>query len=394
MQAGLVTLVLAYALSQFYRAFLAVLAPALAADLGATAGDLARASGLWFLIFAAMQIPVGSALDRVGPRRTAALLFGLGGGGGALVFALAQGPQHVTLAMALIGIGCSPVLMAAYYIFARVYPPAQFATLAGAIIGLGSLGNLAAAAPMTLLVQAVGWRAAMAGLAAVSALVALLIWRWVRDPERIETTQRGSVLDLLRMPVLWPLFALMFVHYAPSAAIRGLWAGPYAVQVFGATPAELGTVTLVMGLAMIAGNFAYGPLGRLAGSLKRVIFAGNLIGAAALIALSLHVDASLWLSTALLATIGFFGASYGILSGHARRFFPPHLTGRGVTLMNLFGVGGVGIAQVLSGRLYQSALTETGTAGAPFARLFLVFGGLVLLGLLPYLFSRERPATP
>ena len=50
--------------------------------------------------------------------------------------------------MALIGIGCSPVLMAAYYIFARIYSPAVFGTLAGAVIGFGSLGNILGAAPL------------------------------------------------------------------------------------------------------------------------------------------------------------------------------------------------------------------------------------------------------
>ncbi|MCZ8152827.1 MAG: MFS transporter, partial [Rhodobacteraceae bacterium] len=66
MIAGIAALVAAYVLSQFYRAFLAVLAPVLEVEIGAGAEDLAAASGLWFLVFAAMQIPVGSALDRVG----------------------------------------------------------------------------------------------------------------------------------------------------------------------------------------------------------------------------------------------------------------------------------------------------------------------------------------
>ena len=59
MTPGMIFLVLAYVLSQFYRAFLAVLSPVLATDIGAGAEDLAMASGLWFVVFAAMQIPVG-----------------------------------------------------------------------------------------------------------------------------------------------------------------------------------------------------------------------------------------------------------------------------------------------------------------------------------------------
>ena len=97
-----------------------------------------------------MQIPVGWALDKVGPRRTASVLLLIGGGGGAAVFALASAPVHISIAMLLIGVGCSPVLMASYYIFARTYPAAVFATLAAVILGVGSVGNLASALPTTL----------------------------------------------------------------------------------------------------------------------------------------------------------------------------------------------------------------------------------------------------
>jgi sugar phosphate permease len=122
MRAGLVALAVAYALSQFYRAFLAVLAPLLQAEIGTTAEDLAFGSGLWFATFAIMQIPVGHALDTIGPRRTAGVLL-FSAALGAAVFATASGPRAVAAAMGLIGIGCAPVLMAAFYIFARVFPP-------------------------------------------------------------------------------------------------------------------------------------------------------------------------------------------------------------------------------------------------------------------------------
>ena len=81
MRATLIILTFAYVLSQFYRAFLAVLAAPLQADIGATAAQLSAASGYWFLTFALMQLPVGWALDTLGPRRTNAALLALGAGG-------------------------------------------------------------------------------------------------------------------------------------------------------------------------------------------------------------------------------------------------------------------------------------------------------------------------
>ncbi len=391
MRAGLAILVAAYVLSQFYRAFLAVLAPVLEAEIGVTAADLALSSGIWFLVFALMQMPVGSALDRIGPRRTVSVLLGLGGGGGALVFALAEGPEAIHLAMALIGAGCAPVLMASYYIFARVYPPAVFGTLAGAMIGAGSLGNIAGAAPLAALVAAIGWRPTLFGLAATTLAVALALAVLVPDPERVETPEagKGSVRDLLRIPGLWAILLLMAVAYAPAAAIRGLWAGPYMADVFAADATTIGRVTLVMALAMVAGNFAYGPLDRIFGTRKWVVFWGNALGAVCLAALALRPDAGLWSAAALLAGLGLFGSSFPAIMAHARAFVPPHLVGRGVTLVNMFGIGGAGILQFASGQAYRAASQGAVTPGAPFTALFLFFLVPLLVGLALYLFSRD-----
>lgn len=388
MQAGIAGLVVAYVLSQFFRAFLAVLAPVLQADLGASPGDLALASGLWFLAFAAMQIPVGEALDRIGPRWTASVLLGLGGGGGAALFAAAAAPWHVVLAMTLIGIGCSPVLMASYLIFARSFSPAVFATLAGAIVGLGSLGNLLSAAPLAALVEAVGWRAALLGLAVATAGVAVLLLAVVRDPAVPPAPQgrQGSVLDLMRIGALWPVLLMMLAGYGPVAALRGLWAGPFAADLHGAGPRAIGWVTLAMGLAMVAGNFAYGAADRLFASRKGPVLAGNLLVLLALLLLAWAPRMDLWAAAALLAIAGFFGSSFPLIMAHGRAFVPAHLTGRGVTLINMFAIGGAGILQMLSRSVHATGSTPE----AAYRALFLFLSATVAGGLLAYLAARDR----
>lgn len=390
MHTGIVLLVVAYGFSQFYRAFLAVLTPVLQSDLGAGPDDLAFASGIWFLTFAAMQIPVGEALDRIGPRLTAAVIFGLGAGGGAVAFALAQTPAHVTLAMGLIGIGCAPILMAAYYILAREFPIRVFATLAGATIGLGALGNILGSAPLAWAVAAFGWRETMWALAGLAVLVALALALAIRDPVRIADAPRGTVIDVLRMRAIWPVLLVMFVAYAPAAVLRGLWVGPYLRDVFGADTETIGRVTLVMALAMIAGNFAYGPLDRLFHTRKWVIFGGNAILCAGIAALALWPAAGIGTATLLLAVVGFAGASFPMIVAHGRAFLPPHLTGRGVTLINLFGIGAAGIMQFVTGPLWRLSGGGGDAGTRPFAILFAFLAVTVALGLIAYLRAEDR----
>ena len=387
MTAGIASLIAAYVLSQFYRAFLAVLSPLLAADTGMTPEDLAEASGLWFLAFALMQLPIGWGLDRIGPRRTSAALLAVGAGGAAL-FAAATGAGQIKLAMVLIGIGCAPVLMAAYYIFARSFSPAVFGTLAGAVIGIGSIGNLASALPLAWAAETFGWRETVWAVAGLTLGVAGAIALLVRDPDPAPAGGGGSVFSLLAMPALWPVMAMMAVCYGPAAGLRGLWIGPYYADVFGADAAAIGQATLVMGLAMVAGNFAYGPLDRILGTRKGVVMGGNLLMLGCLGGLWLWPAAGGGLTLALLAGVGFFGASFPMVMAHGRAFFPPHLMGRGVTLLNLFGIGMAGLMQLASGRIHAAIAPAPVTA--PYAALFAFFAVTLALGCLAYAFSRDR----
>lgn len=391
---GLIWLGAGYVLSQFYRAFLAVLTPSLAADLGATKADLALASGMWFFTFALMQFAVGVGLDRVGPRRTAGALLAVAGAGGIGLFAIALAPWVITVAMGLIGIGCAPLLMASLYIFARTQAPARFATLVSVFIGIGTLGNVAAAAPLALAGDMIGWRAVAGVLCVVTLVVAAGITTQVRDPETVRDGDDDGGLSgyfkLLSMPVLWLIFPVMIVNYSAAAGIRGLWAGPMLADIHAAEATLIGNVTLVMALSMAVGSFIYGPLDTLFNTRKWVAFGGMSIGLVAIIAVALQPAMPVLTLAILFAVIGLTGMVYGVIMAHAKGFFPDTLTGRGITLMNFFSIGGVSVIQIASGRVVTAAAAGADPAGpAAYAALFWFYAVLFVVTLAIYLFSRD-----
>ena len=389
---GLAALAIAYVLSQFYRSFLAVLTPALIDELGATKAELSLASGAWFVAFALSQFVIGVSLDRYGPKRTAAVLLALGGGGGAFLFAMAAEPWAVTAAMTLIGIGCAPVLMASVFIFARTYSPARLAILISWMIGFGSLGNVVGASPLAAAAEAFGWRPVMAGLGLVTLATAAAILLFVNDPERHDGEQGDNgfagYLELLKLRALWPILPLVGLNYAAAAGIRGLWAGPYLADVYGADALLIGQVTLFMALAMVAGNFIYGPLDNILGTRKWIAVVGNAIGLGALVWLALNPGAGLLADSVVFAVIGVCGASYGLLMAHARHFFPPHLIGRGVTLMNFFSIGGVAAMQFATGAVVTAG-SVPGQPQAAYSSLFWFYAAMLGLSLLIYLAARD-----
>ncbi|WP_375687581.1 MFS transporter [Pseudooceanicola sp. LIPI14-2-Ac024] len=390
MRKDLALLGLAYVLSQFYRSFLSVLTVPLQDDLGAAPDQLAAASGLWFLSFAAMQVPVGAALDRIGPRRTSGWLLLLGGAGGAALFAVATQPWHISAAMALLGVGCAPVLMAAYYILARDFPAARFSTLAGLILGIGTSGSIFSSLPMVWASEVLGWRVAVAALAVISAGVAVGLLFVVRDPERVVTEAHGSLLDILKIPAMWAILPLMTVSYMPSGGFRGVWTGPFLSELFGASQGVIGTVALILGVAMIAGSLLYGPAERLFGTRKWLAFGGNLVAMVLCLLMVVLPYDDLVRSAAMLAGICFFTCTYALLMSHGRAFFPPHLVGRGVTLMNLCGMVGVGVSQMLTGRMHERIVTGGGSYADAYDALFLFYAVALAVGVLAYVKAPDR----
>jgi len=390
--AGIAALAIAYVLSQFYRSFLAVLTPVLTSELGMTKATLSLASGAWFITFALSQFLIGVWLDRHGPRRTASAVMALFGAGGAVVFALAQSPVWIIVAMGLIGIGCSPLLMASLYIFGRTYPPARFAALSSFLIAFGTAGNVIGATPMAAATEAFGWRATMLALGVISLVAAGAIAAFVRDPpqETRGATGLGGYVELLRMPVLWPIIALMAVTYAPVTGVRGLWAGPYLVDIHGADAILIGNVTLVMALSMVVGSLVYGPLDTFFGTRKWVAAGGNAIAVAILAILAVNPLVSVPWATALFVLIGLSGGAYGLVMAHGRAFFPHHLLGRGVTLMNFFSIGGVGVMQFATGAVVTWT-TDPADPAAAYSALFAFYVAVLGMALLVYLFSRDAP---
>lgn len=387
MTGGLFSLVLGYTLSQFYRAFLAVMTPTLHDQIGAGPADLALSSGLWYISFAMVQLPVGWGLDRFGPKATTALLLAIGGAGGATVFALASAPWHLHVAMTLLGIGCAPVMMGSYYIFARTLPTAAFSAAAGAVVGIGSMGNILGAAPLVWAIEQFGWRQTLWFLAVLTLIVATTIQTAVTDPERLSSDQpKASLRGLLQIRSLRMIFPLLAITYAASACIRGLWAGPYLAEVFGASDRMIGWVTLGMGLAMVTANLMIGRVVRLLRSDRSATMAVNMMLVCVLTALWLMPGLSLGLSAALLIAICLSDSSYSLIMAHCRAFLPQHLVGRGITFLNMVAITGVGLMQFMSRPVYLGASASHSPEKA-YGYLFLFFLIPQAIGLFFYLFS-------
>lgn len=396
-----VVLAAAYMASQFYRVANAAIAPELMAELGLSAEAMGVITGLFFLAFAAAQIPAGILLDRFGPRRTMSGLFLLAMCG-ALLFALAEDAAMLGLARGLIGAGCAAGLMGSMVAIARWYPPRRFAQLTSMLFVVGGAGTLLATTPLAWATGSIGWRGGFLVMAGLTGLFAVLLYAVVRDapPGHAADSHRESWVEVLgglwsvsSNPELWKIGAIQFVAYASVITVIGLWAGPYLSDVHGLDAVARGNALLVLNVASLAGVALYGWVDRFTASRKWLLVAGAIITAAVALVLAFSPALDFAAAMTLLTLFAILGNYVMLIHAYARTILPDHLVGRGLTLQNLAVFLGISVLQSVSG-LIVGAFEPVGDA-APEAAYRAVFGFLALcLVAAAAVFSAAREPRP
>ena len=388
-----------YMVSQFLRNSIGVIAPNLAAELGLSAGELGVLSSAFFFSFAGVQIPLGLALDRYGPRACMLVCAGIAVAG-AIVFALAHAPWVLIAARALMGIGSSCYLMGPLALYARRYPPSQFGTLVGLQLGLGSIGTLLATAPLAFSVASFGWRLTFLAVAGLMLLAGLLVFVVVRDdgtpkhsghaPRETLRESIAGTMQALRTPSVGKLFLVNLAAYSSFVLVIGLWGGPYLTHIYGYNLTERGEVLFLAAVAQILAAFLYGPTDRLFRSHRVPVTAGAL-----LTSLTLAVVAVVGVlpQAALVIWFVLFGAVCAytpVMIAHGKALFPPHLVGRGMTLLNMGTMGGAFLAQTVSGFVInQFPVSDGAYALDAYRTVFALQAAFVFIACIPYLWARD-----
>ena len=335
-----------YILAVFHRTSLGVAGLVAAERFHISSAQLATFTMVQLLVYAAMQIPVGAMLDRVGAKKllvTGVLLMT----GGQFAFAFASTFGAGVGARVFVGMGDAMIFISLVQLVALWFPPARTAMITQLTGVLGQLGALAATAPLSLALRNVGWTRAYAAAAGVGVILGVVLIVVVRDSpyedhhrDELKMQAVGRALKLAWAEPgtrlgLWSHFSAQF----GATVFALLWGFPFLVSGQGLTPGAASgllivmTVTTVVTSPMVGAFVTRWPYSRS----TLILWIVSTIMVVWAVVLLWPGRAPLWLLVVLVMVLAVGGPGSMVGFDLARTFNPPTRLGSANGIVNVGG---------------------------------------------------------
>jgi MFS family permease len=322
-------------------------------DFSASAAILGNLSAFYFYAYAALQVPVGLLMDRIGPRR---LMTGAAAvaAAGSVLFAASEALAGAYLGRLLIGAGAAFSWVGVLTVLTQWFPARRFALFTGMAQAVGMAGAIFGQAPLALSVEQIGWRSTLIVVAAFGFAIAAGTWLVVRDKPHEAASSDGigaSLKVLLSNRETWlnAIFGLSMT--APMLAFAALWAVPYLITLHGIDRAAAAGVVSFMFVGWAIGAPLMGWFSDRIGARKPVMLIGATINIATFLA-AIQIP---WLPLSALSVIIFInglGASAMVLGfACAREHNPPQMSSTAMSIVNVAVIGSGALFQPLVGLL-------------------------------------------
>lgn len=322
------------------------------------AGVIGAISGVYFYIYAPMQLPVGLLMDRYGPRNLlsiAAAICGLG----AIIFGLAPDIGVLALGRFLIGFGSSFAFVGLLFITSHWFPRREMALLIGIANSVAMIGAVAGEGPISVIEDYLGWRYAMITFGIMGVLLALFIFLVIHNaPEGKEVKKHRQITlaaawknfkTVLAHPRSWLNATIAIFLYATTAVFAALWGVPFLMHNHQMDRDMAGFASSSLYIGWIVGGPVIGHLSDRLKVRRPFLKVCSLCGGITLLPVILFTNVPHILIIILLILVGIFSAAELLNFSYAIDQHSERSTGSAIAFTNFVIMLGGAIFQPMIG---------------------------------------------
>lgn len=378
-----------------------VMAPNLMTDFQIDASGLGLLAAFYFYAYAGMQLPVGLLVDRFGPRR---LLFlaALICAGGTFLFSHTHTVAMAEWGRLLTGLGSAFAVIGCLKVASCWFPHRYFALITGLMMAIGMTGAVFGQAPLSLMIEHVGWRDSLWYLSLVGLGLAFVILVCLQDhPQDAETRtldfdQHPPLLQqlvlLMKNPQIWLVSAYGCLLYAAIAALGALWGDSFLVVKSGVSHTQAAEMMSFLFIGFGVGAPLFGWFSDYLQKRKPVLYLAALGTSLSLSILLYWQVPTEWVRLVIFAC-GFFISAFLPAFTVLKEISPHAACATALAFMNMLNMAVAAAAQPFIGWALDWAWSGVSHAGVPvytltdyqFALTILPVSTLLSLVLLPFI---------
>ena len=197
------------------------------------AAGVGQFSGVYYIGYALMQVPIGMMLDRFGSRKimSGCILLSVVG---LLPLIFAEHWIYPVVGRVFIGVGSSAAILGLFKIIRMSFSETQFPRMLSISVTIGLIGAIYGGGPVSFMRDTLGYQAVVQILAATGVILALATYWMVPD---VKSTQKSSVLADLKEVITnrkiigLCLFAGLMV--GPLEGFADVWGTAFLKQAYG-----------------------------------------------------------------------------------------------------------------------------------------------------------------
>lgn len=401
----------AAALFYFYQFILRVSLGVMTHDVmksyNVTSTELGVLSSYYYFSYAALQIPCGIIVDKIGPRKVITLscilcIFG------SLMFANGQDIWFAKIGRLLIGAGASCAFLSSLKVASDWLSPSKFVLATGLTSMVGVIGGTFGQRPFAFLVNEVGWRSSMNIAAVAGIFVALIVWLIVRDKKQEEEEQNitkikyvpQSTLNALKFiatnPQCWLIGLFGCIMYLPTSVFAELWGTPYMMKMYNVDNEVASTANIMIFIGIGIGCPAAAWISNKIKSRKKVMLSAGILSFSSFLFLVGGPSIPIQVSFIILFVVGLCNGGQVLCFTCVKELNPKRISGTTIgftnTIVTLSGVVFQPLIGLMLDLTWDGSYTSEGLryySGEDYGTAMWSFPAALLINCVVLMFIKE-----
>ncbi len=190
-------------------------------------------SGIYYVCYASMHLPIGIMLDRFGPKKIMTICI-LMTSAGLLPIIFSESWILLFIGRVLIGMGSSAAILGIFKIIRLIFAEEKFTRMLSFSVMIGLIGAIYGGGPVNYMCSILGYKAVTGIFACIGVVLSIVTYLIVPNITMQQSTSiLSDIKEVFGNKKVWLICCLAGLMVGPLEGFADVWGGQFLQQVYG-----------------------------------------------------------------------------------------------------------------------------------------------------------------